>query len=147
MKEQNYEIEFNGTNYIVTIDQQNLILGFITGVIRWLKFKPTCQAPKIFSSEECSHYVFIYLKQYTLSEMDLAGSTFRWERQFWRKMCQLLRKNCFWLTHSKHVTRGYKAWGDTEQCQHQEVMLMKDWVCCGQCTCWQNAEKVKQLLS
>lgn len=38
--------------------------------------------------------------------------TFRCERQFWRKMCQLLRKNCFWLTHSKHVTKGYRAWED-----------------------------------
>lgn len=61
-------------------------------------------------------------------------------------MCQLLRKNCFWLTHSKHVTRGYRAWGDIEQGQHEKVslifkvthfcMFLTDWV-------WQNTGRVK----
>lgn len=118
-------LNLRGLIYTSTIKHQNFILGFITRVIRRLRFKPTCQAPKIFSSEEYSHYVFIYLQQYTLSEMEWAGSTFRCERQFWRKMCQLLRKNCFWLTQSKHVTRGYKAWGNIEQCQHQKVVFLK----------------------
>lgn len=54
----------------------------------------------------------------------LGGSTFRCERQFWRKMCQLLRKNCFWLTHSKHVTRGYRACGDMKQRQHQKASVI-----------------------
>lgn len=26
-----------------------------------------------------------------------------------RKQCQLARKNCFWETHSKHVTSGNSA--------------------------------------
>lgn len=56
----------------------------------------------------------------------VVGSTFRWERQFWRKMCQLLRKNCFWLTHSKQVTRGYRAWGKTEQRRrHKAALILK----------------------
>lgn len=35
--------------------------------------------------------------------------TLRFERQLLRKMCQRLRKNCFWLTHSRQVTSGYRA--------------------------------------
>lgn len=56
----------------------------------------------------------------------MAGSTLRCERQFWRKMCQLLRKNCFWLTHSKHVTRGYRAWGDRQN--SVSIKKAKGWV-------------------
>lgn len=53
---------------------------------------------------------------------DDANITLRCERQFCRKMCQLLRKNCFWLTHSKHVTRGYRAWGE-RRCQNQNKLV------------------------
>lgn len=37
--------------------------------------------------------------------------TFRLDKQLLRKTCHLLRNSCFWLTQSRQVTRGYKAWG------------------------------------
>lgn len=38
--------------------------------------------------------------------------TFRLDKQLLRKTCHLLRNSCFWLTQSRQVTRGYKAWGE-----------------------------------
>ena len=34
---------------------------------------------------------------------------FNWDRHMVRKYGQLLRKNCFWLTHSRHVTSGNRC--------------------------------------
>jgi hypothetical protein len=36
--------------------------------------------------------------------------TLRLDKQLLRKTCHLFRNSCFWLTHSRQVTRGYKAW-------------------------------------
>lgn len=35
--------------------------------------------------------------------------TFRLDKQLLRKTCHLFRKICFWLTHRRHVTNGYRA--------------------------------------
>lgn len=51
--------------------------------------------------------------------------TLRFERQLFRKMCQRLRKNCFWLTHSRQVTSGYRALetGSRETPQGHQTLL------------------------
>lgn len=50
----------------------------------------------------CTHtQTFINIKRIVL--------TFKWDKQFCRKICQLFKKNCFWLTHNKQVISGYKA--------------------------------------
>lgn len=131
-KRENYELDFKGTNVTLRWHQahQNFISGFITGVMRPLRFNLTCRAKcgalKILSFEEYGHCATLQSTraQSLLKWMGCKGSGWQY-LQVWEAVLEedvpVVEEELLLTNTQQACHQGIESLGtETEQCQHQK---------------------------
>lgn len=81
-------------------------------------------SPHPVSSQKHTHqpknYTVKFYRRFFLLSAQIP--TFRLDKQLLRNTCHLFRNSCFWLTQSRQVTRGYRAWNTKDK--------VTVWMCC-----------------